>query len=111
MAYEDSAGGGGGAFPPLTFNSSADEASAKRTAARKFDEWAGTVASFTKDVAAKLERDGEPVWSGPASEPFHRALLGDPAFTKKIPGYRNPYLDTAGNLRRSADRLEENRNR
>ncbi|MFI6320381.1 hypothetical protein ACIBG8_22800 [Nonomuraea sp. NPDC050556] len=107
MAYEDG-GGGGGAFAPITYNSSADEAAAKRAAARKFDEWAGLVGSFVSEVNGSLERDGQRVWIGPSSEPFFAELRN---YSKKIPGYRNPYLDTAANLRKSAEVLEDPKNR
>lgn len=111
MAYEEDGGGGGSSFPPISYNSSADEAAAKRAAARKFDEWADTVGSFVKDVKANLERDGKEVWTGPSAEPFYAEFNSSPAFAKKIPGYKNPYLDTAGNLRRSAEVLEDPKNR
>lgn len=50
MAEDDGSGNGGGSsFPPVTYNTSADEAAAKRAAARKFDEWAGSVSSLQYD--------------------------------------------------------------
>lgn len=107
MAEEESSGGGGGGFPAPSYSNVADQASAKRMAARKFDEWADTVASFVSTVESSLRRDGTEVWTGPSAIPFYDEFLSTPAFGKKIAGYKAPYHDTADNLRRTARELEE----
>lgn len=102
-------GGGGSDFHSPTYRNLAEQAAAKRAAARKFDEWADTVASFVGKVEGCLERDGEGVWTGPSATPFYDEFRSSSAFGKKIPGYKAPYHDTADNLRRTAKALEEDK--
>lgn len=96
-------------YPPVEFNTSLDEAAAKRGQAGRFDAWAELAAALVSGISR--DQDGRTVWTGPAADRWQEEFLGSSGVVKEIRKYPEAYRATARNMRASAKVLSEKPNR
>lgn len=94
---------------PVMYNSSADEAAAKRAYATKFDGWAEQAAALVAGISR--QQDGRDIWSGPAADNWELEFNGAGGITREIRKYPDAYRTTAQNMRESAKVLSTPDNR
>lgn len=93
---------------PVMFNTSADEAAAKRQYAAKFDAWAENAAALVTGITR--QQGGNDIWSGPAADSWETEFNGPSGITREIKKYPEAYHTTAKNMRESAETLSSREN-